>query len=325
MKTAEKVNAQSIADALKEAGAVAIFGHVLPDSDCMGSMFGMKFALERAGKKAYAYFDGKVPDNLRFMGDYGNLDVEGSVMPADLVLVFDSSQVNRVGQEGVLRDYKKEGTPIYQVDHHMPGDLSGFADCSWQDDKKSSTSEMALEILKEMGFLIKKDTATALLAGIEGDTGSFQHQNTTQDSLEAAAYLISKGARFKAVVDNTLNFKRDLNLLKLHGLVLERIVYNKKYKTATSYLTLDDEKRFGVEGESYSGIANLLNVVDGAKAVILISEREGGMLKVSLRTRDEHVDVQKLASYVGGGGHVKASGFSIKGKIEIQDGQVRVV
>ncbi len=325
MDKAKKVNEKEIAQALQEAKSVAIFGHILPDGDCLGSVYGMKLALESIGQQVYVFLDDKVSYNLDFLKNYDNIYAEKEIRDVDVALVFDSSQVDRVSGENFLREYKEKSTPIYQIDHHLPGNLNEFADYSWQDSKNSSTSEMVLSIIKKLNVKVKKDIATFLLTGIESDTSSFQHQNTTQKSLESAAYLMSKGARFKSVVDNTVNSKKELNVLKMYGLVLERLVYNKRYKTVTSYFTLEDAKKFGMEGESYSEIVNLLNVMEDIKIIIFITERENGVLKVSLRTRDEYVDVQKLASYFGGGGHVKASGFSIEGRIVEETGQVKVV
>ncbi len=322
---AQKVNAFEIAKALKGVQRIAIFGHVLPDSDCYGSVFGMKAALAKAGKEVFVYLDARIPYNLEFFKNFDNLENCPYFQNADIALVFDASALDRVENLEILKDYKDNGVPVFVIDHHISGGISDFADFIWQDSDKSSASEMAFDILKVAGFSIDKGAATFFLAGIEGDTGGFQHQNTTRESLEAAGYLISKGARYRLIADNLLNPQNGLNILRLYGLVLERLIYNKKYQTVTSYLTLEDAKKFGVEGDSYSGVANLLNVIDGAKAIIFISEREDGILKVSLRTRDKNVDVQKLASYVGGGGHVKASGFTLRGKIVIEDGQPKIV
>jgi phosphoesterase RecJ-like protein len=36
------------------------------------------------------------------------------------------------------------------------------------------------------------------------------------------------------------------------------------------------------------------------------------ILKVSLRSKDNHIDVSKFAQYFGGGGHKEAAGFQVK-------------
>jgi phosphoesterase RecJ-like protein len=40
------------------------------------------------------------------------------------------------------------------------------------------------------------------------------------------------------------------------------------------------------------------------------------MIKVSMRSNKSGADVSSLCSFFGGGGHVKAAGFEIYGKLE---------
>lgn len=321
---AQKVSHKEIAEALKGAHSVAIFGHILPDGDCYGSVFALKMAMESLEKQAFSYISEDIPEFLSFLEDYESLKSQKEFYPADLVIILDSSDIKRTENQNLLYKYKENGTKIYLVDHHTLGDFVDFVDFIWQDTKKSSASEMILDILRAMDLKIKKEVATLLLTGIETDTSSFQNQNTTTESLEAAAFLMSRGARHTRIINNTFHIK-DMDTIKLYGLVLERLVYNKKYGTILGYLTQKDIKSVGAEGDFSSGIANYLNTIEDVKVIIFITEKEEGVLKVSLRTRDEKVDVSNLAKAVGGGGHVKASGFTTKGKIIIEDGQVQVV
>lgn len=321
---AQKINEKEISEIIKGAKKVALFGHILPDGDCYGSVYGLKLALEQAGKEAFSYLSEDVPEYLSFLKAYESFRVEKKLVPVDLAIVLDSSDVKRTENNELLYEYKKAGVKILIIDHHTLGDFEDFADYAWRDTGKSSTCEMVLAIFKEMGLDIKKEVATLLLTGIEMDTSSFQNQNTTAEVLEAAAYLMSKGARFTRIINNTFKAK-DMDTIKLYGLVLERLIYNKKYGAMVGYLTKKDARELGVEGDISTGIANHLNTIEDAKIVIFITEVEEGVLKVSLRTRDEKVDVSRLARVLGGGGHVKASGFTVKGRILAKNGQVQIV
>lgn len=53
-------------------------------------------------------------------------------------------------------------------------------------------------------------------------------------------------------------------------------------------------------------------------ACVLLPEE--GVIKGSLRTRYDHIDVNQIAHRFGGGGHKKAAGFRIPGSIV--DGQI---
>ncbi len=321
----KRVNSSEIAEQLKRAQKVAIFGHVSPDTDCYGSAIGLKMGLESEDKEAYVYLPEEMPYNLVFLNNYGSFQEEKAAKDADLAVVLDCSSVSRAHSADMLKYYKNTGVRVVLIDHHLPGDLLTFADMGWQDEKISSVSEMILAVLKEMRVNIQKGIATYLLAGIEGDTSSFQNQNTTQSSFEAAAYLMSKGARFGSIISNTINSKRNLNLIKLYGLALERVIYNKKYKTATTYITLEDLKKYELDEDgSYSEMINYLNTVNGIKMIVLITEKSDNELKVSLRTRDDGVNVQVLAKALGGGGHAKASGFSLKGRIANENGKIKI-
>lgn len=68
---------------------------------------------------------------------------------------------------------------------------------------------------------------------------------------------------------------------------------------------------------------NFARSIDGVEIAVLF--RETGTkdkIKVSFRSKGK-VDVNKLASYFGGGGHVTASGCSVHGKM--QDVERRVL
>ncbi|MDP3964079.1 MAG: DHHA1 domain-containing protein, partial [bacterium] len=64
------------------------------------------------------------------------------------------------------------------------------------------------------------------------------------------------------------------------------------------------------------GIANFLNSLSGAKAVLVLKVFADGKIKGSLRSTMPGVDVSKLATALGGGGHKKAAGFTIPGRLK---------
>ncbi|HBR13528.1 MAG TPA: hypothetical protein DD697_02370 [Candidatus Komeilibacteria bacterium] len=48
---------------------------------------------------------------------------------------------------------------------------------------------------------------------------------------------------------------------------------------------------------------------------MVLAEQDDQTIKGSLRTTYDGIDVAKLAQAWGGGGHKKAAGFSVKGKL----------
>jgi phosphoesterase RecJ-like protein len=57
-------------------------------------------------------------------------------------------------------------------------------------------------------------------------------------------------------------------------------------------------------------VANSIRSLATVEVAIFLKEREEGDIKVSLRSQ-EYVDVSSIAIAFGGGGHTRASGFTV--------------
>jgi len=118
---------------------------------------------------------------------------------------------------------------------------------------------------------------------------------------------------------------KEIDVVKVYGLALERLIFNKEYQTVTSFITEKDLLDHNLGREAVSGIANYLNSIGGASIVFLIYADGNGKIEVSLRTRSELVDVQVLAKFLGGGGHKKASGFTTSGSFCLDQGKPSIL
>ena len=58
---------------------------------------------------------------------------------------------------------------------------------------------------------------------------------------------------------------------------------------------------------------------------MVLTEHSDGTIKGSLRTTYDDVDVAKLAQSWGGGGHKKAAGFTVKGRMVYNEGKWTVI
>ena len=95
---------------------------------------------------------------------------------------------------------------------------------------------------------------------------------------------------------------------------------------ATTVITRDDLADYSAVAEISEGVANFLNNLAGIKAALILQQQEDNIIKGSLRTNDDLIDVSKLAKILGGGGHKKAAGFKIKGQlVKLPDGNWQIV
>jgi phosphoesterase RecJ-like protein len=73
-------------------------------------------------------------------------------------------------------------------------------------------------------------------------------------------------------------------------------------------------QRWGLSENGDSGLANFLSGVREAKAVVVFTERDNGMIDVGMRSMPGY-DVAKVAYRLGGGGHPQAAGCTLNGEL----------
>lgn len=318
----KNIELREIAKLLVASKKVSIVSHKNTDGDALSSMCAVSSALLGIGNDSSVFL--KIPpNNFGFLNKYVGCETKDVFEPADTILVIDVSSLNRTDFPEKISTAKESGSKIIVIDHHKTGDAENFADYFYRDDEASASAEIIFKLIGEMGVVIEKNLATCLLSGIISDTSNFVNQNTTSKTLEIASELISKGARQNIIIENTFRAE-SVGQLRFWGRAMERIVFLQKYNTMTTYITKSDIEQCGMESDPASGTANILNTVKGNPAVFLVAEQDGE-LKVSMRTRDPRIDLSRLASVFGGGGHPGAAGFTLTGEFVEKDCEIRIV
>src|SRR4030067_1085061 len=92
----------------------------------------------------------------------------------------------------------RPGSPIHKSAHHpaSDGDLKGSVEVIRP---YGSSTAVLTHIIKKRKIELSAQEATVLMAGIYDDTGSLSYPSTTPKDMEAAAFLLSKGADLNAV------------------------------------------------------------------------------------------------------------------------------
>ena len=160
-------------------------------------------------------------------------------------------------------------------------------------------------------LLIYRDIAEALYTGIIHDTGVFQYSNTTPETLQAAAFLISFGFDFSKIIEESFYQKTYLQSQIMGRALMESI----RFMDGRCIVSMVDRKTMdfynAVPGD-LDGIVNQLRNIKGIDCAIFMYETGVLEYKVSMRS-NENVDVAKVASFFGGGGHVRAAGCTMEG------------
>ncbi|HZS94560.1 MAG TPA: bifunctional oligoribonuclease/PAP phosphatase NrnA [Chloroflexota bacterium] len=302
---------EAAAELLRDARRILITAHVNPDADAIGSVLGLARGLRDLGKDAVAALSDPVPSYAQFLPGSETIVSEIPPGPFDVFVFADSADIERTGSLYLSDPARFQTAPILNIDHHGTNPLYGSV--NYVIPGGSSTSELVYNLLCALGVSLDAGTATALLFGIVGDTGSFQNGATTPSSLEAASALIGAGAANQKVAFQLFESKTFAGT-KLWGEILTNIALDRQRRIVFGYLSQEMLLKSGAEMDETEGVAEYLRGIREAVVVMLLKEQPGGEIRVSMRSRPE-VDVAAIASYLGGGGHRQAAGCTVEGPV----------
>jgi len=282
----------------------ALFCHINPDADALGSINALKLTLKKMGKKAYAFCDGKIPNNISFLK--AKLDDKPSqISKVDACIMLDCNSIDRVGKYG---PYFEKAKIKANIDHHQ--EMNYPFDVKYVNSKSPSTSDLVYEIIKRLDVTINSDIALCLYAGISSDTGCFQHVSTNGDSHKHAYELINYNFDLAEANYNMFKYKQS-NYLYFYKTALRN---TKSYLNEKLYITFFNYrayKRFEKICEN-SASFQFLDGVEGNEIRAKIIEKEKGFFTISFRS-NKYANVCDVAKNFDGGGHIRAAGGKATG------------
>ncbi|GGK83443.1 phosphoesterase [Sphaerisporangium melleum] len=296
---------------LKDAREVALICHVAPDGDALGSMLGLGMALRRAGKRVAASFGDRrfaVPRLLRFLPGQ-DLLVEPAAYPAEpeLMVSFDVPTIDRLG---LLAPNAGKAAELIVIDHHPSN--TGFGTVPIVDPYAASTSMLVEELINRLGHQIDRDIATCLYTGLVTDTGSFKHSSTGPAAHEMAARLVATGLRTDEIARELWD-RSPFCYLQLLATVLGRARLDPGAAGGAglvwTYVTRVDRAAHCLPYEEVEGVIDVIRRTDEPDVAVVLKEDDEGAWQVSTRSKGR-VDVGRACTLMGGGGHVRAAGFT---------------
>jgi phosphoesterase RecJ-like protein len=295
----------------KEARRVLMPTHQNVDADGLASPLAIMHALSQCGIDVLPVIsDGQLPQSLRFLPGIERVCVYGQdTLPEyDLICLADCSDRRRLGAFYSDDESRIDGpTPIINIDHHVTNDRFGVVNIV--EPMAASTAEIVAELLKLWGTRLTAPIAQCLLAGIYGDTLGLRTEATTSRTMRTAAELVDAGANPVPIVDALFRLKPKSTVC-----LWERALNRVQWTGALIWTELTDEilSSCGAQPDQAEGLVNFLAGTEGSRAAAILYPAENGW-RVSMRSLSEEVDVAKIASEFGGGGHPRAAGCTIIG------------
>ncbi|RYD06811.1 hypothetical protein N752_02430 [Desulforamulus aquiferis] len=283
----------------------------MPDGDSLGSILALGLGLQTLGQEVTMVSSDPVPDLYTFLPGAEQI-VVGKVPPGnyDLFIALDCSVIDRLGKyvESVLNS---EITTLV-IDHHVND--NPFGHYNYVEPKSAATGQIVMDLLDLINIEIDNKLAINLYTAIVTDTGSFRYENTTPEVHVKASRLIDLGIPVSKL-SNLIFGEQPVESIRLLQVALQSLEISKCGQIAWLSITQEQVQSVGAEDQHVDGLINYPRKIKGVEVAIVFKELNDGMVKVSLRSKYQ-VDVNLLAKKFGGGGHVRASGCTLKGGLD---------
>lgn len=306
-------------NATKAKESLGIITHNQPDGDGLAACLGLKKLFACLGIKLDIILQGDSLDKLNFLGVAENTISLTEEMQYDNLLIIDCHGYDRIGDAKILVPKAKR---ILIIDHHIPTTVIPNADF-YNAPEVASVGIIIYKLLIKELQACDKDTqkyfATTIYTTIVNDTNNFLNTNVDQEVFQVSAELIEYGI---APAEITLQFlyEKDPLEFKMIGQTLSTIELHHNHKTLLFHTNREFIDNNKLDDSATAKMTQWVKGVKGVEVVLYFWQKSHNEYKFSIRSETQNV--QQIAKIFGGGGHEKASGFTVLGDIKQITAQV---
>jgi len=285
--------------------------HRNPDGDSIGAGLALALYAISINKPVTLYCATGVSEVFAKLPLVGQAQSDPTIFErevCDVVIVSDAGDPAFAGIAGIAA---LASSTVINIDHHPTN--TRYGDVNLIIPVAASTTEVVHAILVSWGVSIVPDMATVLLLGLLNDTDEFSNPATSASALAVGAELIKAGANYETA-RQCLRVGKRLNALPVWGRVLSSLEHDAS--TGVARAVVAQEMLGAIPSHAIEGIPNFLNCLKNVSMTVVVKEQLNGTVHTSFRTVRDDIDVASLAQSFGGGGHRKAAGYSVEGRLE---------
>ncbi|MCL5096122.1 MAG: DHH family phosphoesterase [Candidatus Omnitrophica bacterium] len=306
MKRRPKIIERIIAE-LRGSQNLCVVGHGRPDGDCIGSQMGLTLALLNQGKSMTCWNEDALPQKLAFLDPNHLIQPPRPGMAFDCVIALDVASMERLGRTA---EHIQNRKLFINIDHHQSN--TRYADINWVSSRTPSTGELIYRLLKEANWPISPQIADCLFTAVSTDTGSFQYPSTRPSTYYVAGELVKRGAHLATICQEVYQ-SFPLSRVRLLQHVFNHFHLTNNNRIGYFWLRPADFVRTGTNVSDSEGLIDHIRAIEPVEVACLFEELEPNVIRVSLRSKNTHVNVNEIAKQFGGGGHNAAAGARITG------------
>ena len=296
-----------LSDILKDVKSVGITGHIRPDGDCTGSVLALyNYIVENMPETDVDLYLEQPGSEFYYLKNIDKIKNTPEDKKYDVFFVLDCSSLDRI--DPFISCFNNASKTVC-IDHHVSN--TGFTDLSKIEPQASSACEVLYGTMD--ADKISRNVAECIYTGIIHDTGVFKYSCTSKKTMEIAGEMMEKGIDYSDIIDNTFYKKTYVQNQILGRALLESVLFYDG-KCIFTTVTMDEMEFYGVTGRELGGIVEQLRLTDGVEVAIFLYQTGEEEYKVSLRSKKK-IDVAAIATQFGGGGHVRAAGYTAKGSV----------
>ena len=296
-----------LSDILKDVKSVGITGHIRPDGDCTGSVLALyNYIVENMPETDVDLYLEQPGSEFYYLKNIDKIKNTPEDKKYDVFFVLDCSSLDRI--EPFISCFNNASKTVC-IDHHVSN--TGFTDLSKIEPQASSACEVLYGTMD--ADKISRNVAECIYTGIIHDTGVFKYSCTSKQTMEIAGEMMEKGIDYSDIIDNTFYKKTYVQNQILGRALLESVLFYDG-KCIFTTVTIDEMEFYGVTGRELGGIVEQLRLTDGVEVAIFLYQTGEEEYKVSIRSKKK-IDVAAIATQFGGGGHVRAAGYTAKGSV----------
>lgn len=292
---------EEIKDLIKnipENQSIIIAGHENADMDSIGASLAMAYFLKKIGKKDISVLLAE-KDMYKIAWFDKEKFITRDTKKSDYVFIM--VDLNRKERLGEFESYFDNAILTINIDHHEANKKQ--SNYIIEDVEISSTCEMIFNLFSCFDCKIDKCIAELLYAGILTDTSGFS-QRLTPKTLSIASVLLEYEIDYQYITKKTF-LERTMPEINALSKMLNDINYD-----VFHYIIMDRKLPVFRELEYsllFKKMSPILKNIEGVKVIgifLIDNDEVFGEFKSNV-----DIDLAKLATELGGGGHKKSAGF----------------
>jgi len=289
-----------IKNLIENSHIIIIHRHSRPDGDAIGSQLGLKYALQLNYPEKEIYAVGDENEKFTFLG---KMDVISDEKYHDaLVFVLDTPEEVMISDERY-----KLGKFLIKIDHHLQ--RSTFGNINLVDSTYESCASLVADLLFKLNLKLNDYAAKCFFTGIVTDSGRFRYDQVNARTFQITSKLLETNFKMSEVYSNL--YEEDLKIVRLKSYFTLNFQVT---KNNVAYMMTSKEKLKEWDVDFFTVSRGMVNTMSGIKGIdiwVNFTEDEKNNCVVA-EIRSSKYDINKIATKYGGGGHMLASGASLK-------------